>query len=159
MANTYQLVQNMQTALTTGASPIFTATTCWYAFDPKAQLSNPPSDQFAVIQPTGLEVSERAWGDGAGLIRYLTTFRATVWVFVRLATDEGHREDLYLLDATYGSLVLADQIISLFQSYKVSDGATTYGYELDSVVWQTEDRNSIGWASTQLKYHSDLSGR
>jgi len=159
MATLLTLVTNMQAALTTGGSPLFSASNCFYAFDPKANLKVPPTDQFCVIQPNGLSVVERAWNGGNGAINYVTTWKATIWLFVRSATDLAHQENLYLLNEATGSLALADQVIDLFQGYKVADGGNFYGYELDEVVFQSEDRDSKGWAVTKLRYHSDFTGR
>lgn len=155
MALLVDLVTGIQTVLTTGTAAPFSTNTAFYAFDPEATLKFPPSDQFCVIQPTSLDVKERSWA-GGGKVNFVYTWHCTLWLCVRLATDEAHRDDNYLLDATNGSIALADTVISLLQDYTTTQG---WGYELDSVEFPTKDRASSGWATTRLFYHTDLTGR
>jgi hypothetical protein len=162
MATLHAIIGGLQTALTTGSPPLFTTTTCFFAFDPKKSLNQPPSDQFAVIQPGDLKVPGRTFGKGQpsnARLNMLVTLTMTVWLFVRSATDEYNREDSYLFDNTYGSLVLTDSVIDRLQNYTLQDGTNLYGYELDEVIWPTGEKDSVGWAVTRLKLHTDLTGR
>lgn len=156
MALLVDLVTDLRTALTTGNGAPFATSTAFYAFDPEESLKNPPSDQFAVIQPTGLDVRQRTFGTGGGGVNLIYTWKCCLWLFVRLATDEAHRDDSYLLDATNGSIALADSVVSLLQDYTSGQG---FGYELDSIEWPRRDRPTSGWAATKLYYHTDLASR
>lgn len=162
IATLKSLVQGIQTALTTGGSPPFATSSCFYALDPRKSLSFPPTDQFAVLQPTALRVKQRAFGQGQptnATLPMIVSFEITLWLYVRLALDEYNRSDSYLLDANYGALVLADSVIDTLQAYVLQDGINLWGYELDSIEWATEERDSVGWSVTRLKYHTDLTAR
>lgn len=154
MALLLNLVSDLQTALTENNIP-FTATNCFYAFSPQESLKNPPSDIFAVIQPGNVTVTDRCWA-GSSKVNIIYTFNCIIWLFVRLATDEAHRDDSYLLNVDNGSIELADTIITTIQEYV---SPNNFIYELDQVVWPTQDRDSIGWSATQLHVHSSLIGR
>lgn len=158
MATLSTIVGGLQTALTTGASPVFTATTCFFSFDPRKALAYPPADQFAVIQPNDLKVKNRVF-KGGGNINYTISWDTTIWLFVRFAVDVANRVDSYLLDATYGSLVLTDSVMEALQSFTNTEGNNLWGYQLDSIDWQTEERNDVGWAVTKMKFHTDVTGR
>lgn len=160
MATLTTLVQNVQTALTTGAAPLFSTSACFYALDPRKSLSYPPTDQFAVIQPLNLKVDTRTFSTGSNnKLNIMVRFEMVLWLMVRYQVDEYNRSDAYLLDATYGSLALTDDVIDTLQNYSKSDGSNKFGYELDAVEWQTEERDGVGWATTRLRYHTDLVSR
>lgn len=155
MALLVDLITNLQTALTTGTSPLFSTSTAFYSFDPESTLKAPPADQYAVIQPTGLVVKDRSWA-GSGKVNYVYTWTCTLWLFTRLATDEAHRDDLFLLDPTFGNIATADAVISLLQDFTAENA---FGYELDAIEFPSQDRPTTGWAATRLHYHTDLAGR
>ncbi len=156
MAILNNLVSQMQSALTTGEAPLFNTATCLYAFDPEATLAYPPNDQYAVIQPTQVEVKDRQFPVTGTHISFFMTWHATLWVFVRLATDEANRDDNYLLDATLGSLTLAESVMELFQSYGTTVENPGWGYELDAIDFQIVKRDGKGWAATRMRFHTDL---
>ena len=161
MASLTTLVGGLQTALTTTTTStpaLFTTTTCFYAFDPRKSLSYPPADQFCVIQPNRLGVPDRVFR-GGGNIGSLISLEVTIWLYVRLALDEYNRADVYLTNQTLGSLAITDSVIELFQNYTILDGDNGFGYELDDIEWQNEEREGTGWGVTKLKYHTDLTGR
>lgn len=154
MASLVDLITNLQTALTTGGSP-FRSDTCFLAFDPQQALKTPPGDQFLVIQPNSTVVQERTWATGPSA-NYVYRWHCTLWLFLRLNVDETGRETSYLLDANFGSVQLADTMVTLLQNYVSSDG---YGYHLDEVIWPNGQHDTNGWAATELRLHSDLVGR
>ncbi len=160
MATLLSLTQNVREALiTTGTPPLFSKTTCFYAFDPESSLKNVMADKFCVIQPTGLRVIEKSWA-GSNVINYITQFVCLVNIYVRLGTDEAHRDTNYLLDTVYGSLTLADSVIDVFQIYTATDGETVYGYEIESVKFpENKDRSAVGWSRIMIVVKSDLQGR
>jgi hypothetical protein len=153
---------NLKAALT---ASIFTANNVYFSLQPEESLSYPPGDKFAVIQPTALDLAPkggRTFGPGTGRVNLLVSWECTIWLFVRLNLDQYNRSDKYLTDTTLGSLPVTDAIIDALQSYTVQDGSSAnyYGYELDSVRWKTmKDKEGVGWAVTQMNYHTDLTGR
>lgn len=155
MALILDLVQNMVSALTTGETPLFQTNQCFYAFDAEASLAYPPNDQFVVVCPTNISVKERCW-QGNNEINYIYNANFTLHLFTRLATDQSHQDYLWLMDQTYGSIQLVDQIVSLFQDYISADN---FGYTLDGINWSPKDKSSIGWSDTLMMYHSDIIGR
>lgn len=155
MASLQDIVTNIQLALTTGEDPPFTPTTCCYALDPQVVLRTPPSSMFCCIQPNNVEVKERSWA-GNNRINYIYGLHLTLWVFVQLNVDETGREDSWLLDPTLGSVQLCDTILSILQNYTSSE---QFGYEVDSVDFESVSHDDVGWNSCLIRCHSDLSGR
>lgn len=157
MASLTSLITNIQTALT---ASLFASTNCFVALDPRKSLSYPPTDKFCVIQPTRLSTKQRAFPTAtAGRVNLVVAQEVVVWLYVRLATDMYNRSDSYLTDATLGALAVTDSVIDTLQTYTATDGVNKWGYELDSVEWQSEERDGTGWGVTMLHYHTDLTGR
>lgn len=161
MATLSYILGQVQTALTTsqGTLPaLFGVNSCFYGFDPLASLDYPPADKYCCIQPQSADVKDRSWA-GTNSITYIMRMEFTVWLFVRFGTDEAHRDDDFLLDQTYGSIVTTDDIIDRLQDYVMTDGANVFGFQLKSVEFQTEDRDAKGWGQIKLSYYTDVSAR
>lgn len=138
---------------------LFNNATCFYSFDPMQSMNYPAGDQFIVIQPNNLNVKQRAFGGTAGQVNYMWKWDFTLWLFIRLATDEAHRDNDWLSNQTFGSLITVDSVINTLQNYTFNDNGNLVGFELQNVMWQNKDRQVGGWGYVRLAYKSDFDSR
>lgn len=152
MASIYYILNSVGQSLINAG--LFQESNCFYAFSPK-DTTFPPSDNYCVIQPHSVDVKDRTWAT-THKPAYIWKVDFSIWLFVRLGTDEANRDQNYLLDPSYGSIVLVDSVINNLQSFVMTDGGNVFGVLLDRVEFQIENRQSIAWGYTKLKYHTDF---
>lgn len=161
MATLNDIIGGIQTALTTGTSPLFTTQTCFLALDPESNLDFPPNQQFVTITPVKMVVKKRSWDrslPNTGVI-YMWSWSIDVTLFTQLSTDVSNHDTLFLTDASLGNLQKVDAILDAIQNFNLTSQGVMFGYELSDLTWNVKQRKTTGWGYCRISVFSDLSTR
>lgn len=83
-------------------------------------IDPPPADQFAVLVP-GEQVVDQGVVTGGGNTTFVFDGILNIWLWVRLATDEVSRSDLWLTDPNLGALATNNKLIKSLQLSMITD--------------------------------------
>lgn len=134
---------------------LFSTTTCFFAHEPEQAQHYPASDSFCIVQPRRVEVKQRAWGTPKGNIEMMMTLELSIWLFSRLTLDAYPRDDISLMDQTYGTLALTDKVIKALKSHWILSDGFHFGYYLDGIEW-SKGKQAVPFNITKLNYHTTL---
>lgn len=136
-------------SLTARLQTVFPSTAVYLTLSPDL-LKFPGTDSFVTVCPGRHTVDDHIRA-GAGRVVMLIHGECKITLWSRLALDQLPREDSWLSDTTYGSLLSSDVIINALEQFQPLDGTgQTYlamGFQLVSIDHWQRNQENVGWGA------------